>query len=245
MSEKYPQYPLTDFPKSVDTYEAFMDMSQTDYALVKQYQDALESQNLSLAQTIFTQIPYNTRKIISALRLNQLREAVLAMEKFYGTDVKPYIDLKQVEWEAYVDRFSYIGVYNPTTQYVKNNVIQYNDNGVVGLYLNISENPTPLGTLPTNTIYWRTFTVRGMQGIAGVGANFMFDWDSAFEYQPQTIVVYNNAWWVSTQVNQNEPPRPNSPYWNLVLNILQSIYPISVDQPQSQLKGELWFEVVG
>ena len=97
MSEKYNQYPLTQFPQKVDNFSAFLNMSQNDYQLVKQYQEAIQVGDMTLAQQIFNQIPQGSQKIITALRLNQLREAILAMEEFYGTDVKPYITTKQTE----------------------------------------------------------------------------------------------------------------------------------------------------
>ena len=244
MSQQYPNLPLTDFPNAVDTYESFLDMTQADYTLVKQYQDALEKQDLSLAQQIFAQIPQATQKIISALRLNQLREAILALEKFYGTDIKPYIDIKQAEWESYVNRFQYKGIYNPTTSYILNNFVQYNNNGHIGLYINIFNGVTPISTLPTNTTYWRLFTIQGLQGDAGEGANFSFDWSSTITYTIGTIVVYGNAWWIATQINQNQPPEEGSIYWDLVLNISQQIYPVQPSQPAGQLEGELWFRTL-
>lgn len=244
MSQKYPEYPLTQFPNNIDNFSVFLNMSQNDYQLIKQYQEAIQVGNMALAQQIFNQIPQGGQKIITALRFNQLREAILAMEEFYGTDIKPYITTKQTEWQGIVNQFSYKGNFNSTTQYETNNIVQYTYNGLTQLYINIYQGVTPIGIYPINTTYWRVFTIQGQQGESGVGATFAFAWDSSVSYALNTIVVFNNTWWNCTQANQNQQPTEGSDYWQPILYVTQSIYPIQTAQPPSQKTGELWFKVV-
>lgn len=245
MSVKYPQYPLTTFPESVDEFEQFLDITTTDYSLIKEYQEALGSGDVTTAQSVLSQIPQATQKIISSMRLNQLRDAILAMEKFYSTtDISGYINSKQTEWQNIINQFDYIGTYNATTQYSKNNIVDFTYNGVKKLYLNIYESVTPIDTNPLNETYWRVFTIQGQKGDNGVGATFAFTWDGSVNYTTNTIVVWDNAWWNCTQANSNQQPQDGSDYWQLVLNVTQAIYPVQGSIPTNMQEGELWFKVV-
>lgn len=248
MSTTYPQYPLTIFPEGIDNFNVFMDVVQSDYELLKLYQSALEDGDMAKAQNILEQIPNGSRKIISALRLNQLREAILALENFYGRDFVNYITNKQREWTDTIDRFIYKGVFNSALQYVRNNIVSYTNptTGLNQLYINtyVGSGQTPVGTLPTNTNYWRLLTIQGQQGISGDEGNFDFDWQSSKEYQPNTIVVYNNAWWRAIVPNVNTNPASNPNIWEKVLEIAQAIYPVQKPQPVLQKTGELWFKVL-
>lgn len=237
------KYPLTNFPDAIDNYPQFLDMSQADFSLVRQYQDALERQDFVTARSVFAQIPNGTQKVVTALRLNQLQEATLAIEEFYKTDVKPYIDTKQNEWETYADRFNYKGDWSSTKSYDKNNIVKFNDNGLIQLYLNVLD--TPINTPPTNTTYWRVLTVQGLRGEAGEGANFAFEWNGAIDYNTDTIVVFDNTWWNALKPSRNEQPFVGSEFWQVVLKVTQAIYPLTPNQPISQSEGELWFKDKG
>lgn len=244
MSKKYPNLLLTNFPEAIDSIPNFLDVTSADATLIAQYQTAIQNGNFTQASSILAQITNAEQKTITAKRLNSLVEPVLAMEQFYSTDIKPYIEDKQTEWENRVNQFSYIGTYNSTTNYVKNNIVLFNDNGLKKLYLCIADIPTT-NINPYNTTYWREFTIRGAQGLSGDGSTFQFAWDSSVDYQAQAIVVNDNAWWYATQANRNQEPFDGSEYWDLILNVTQVIYPIQTQQPTTQSTGELWFKVVG
>lgn len=245
MSQSYPQFPLTNFPQNVDTFLPFLNISPSDLNLLKQYQTALENNDPATAQSVFALIPNGIQKIVNSTNLNQLREAVLAMEQFYKTDVKPYITNKQTEWQNIVNRFQYKDTFNSTQSYERNNIVSYNLNGLTQIYLNTYVGTTPTGTYPTNTTYWRVLTIRGVKGDSGGGSTFAFEWDSSVSYIAGTIVVSGNAWWNATQPSTNQQPAEGSPYWELVLNITQTIYPVQPAPPApSQSTGELWFKVI-
>lgn len=235
----------TTFPNSVDTIPDFQNITSADSALVTQYENYIEQGNFASAANILNQIPNGNLKLIGADRIGVLRDGLLALQQFYGTDVQPYIMQKQAEWEAIIDLFSFVGEYNSTLQYSLNNFVLFNNNGLTQMYINIYNGVTPSGIPPTNTNYWRAFTIRGAQGISGGSdTTFMFSWNSSTNYVVNNIVVSGNAWWIATQNSTNVPPAQGSAYWNLVLNISQEIYPIQSSQPVSQLEGEIWFRVV-
>ena len=239
MSIKYPYYPHTQFPNNIDNFESFLDITQEDFKLIKDYQIAIEDNNIAEAQEILSQIPNASQKLVTSLKLNQLRDAILALEEFYNNDIKTFTNKKQEEWTQYIDRFEYKGDYTSQT-YVKNNIVKYGED----LYLNIYKNTTPSNISPTETNYWRKLTVQGMQGNHGELGIFDFAWDSSKKYTPNVIVSYGNSWWVSKQENQGKIPSESTLYWELILTISQTSYPVQPNEPTTQSKGEIWLQVV-
>ena len=233
---------ISTFPQQVDVINEFLDITVDDSVLLTEFQNAIRSGALSLANSILIQIENYDKKIVNASRLNEMRSAILAMEQFYGTDIEPYLDAKQIEWQGIIDRFSYQGDYNGSTQYAINNIVKYSSLGLEKLYI-CTEIP-PIGTLPTNTSYFRVFTIRGEKGASGTGSTFDFEWDSGYPYNVNTIVVYENKWWNCSVANTNQTPSDGSSYWSLVLDVTQPNFPVQADEPIGQGIGELWFQVL-
>lgn len=233
---------ISTFPQQVDVINEFLDITVDDSVLLTEFQNAIRSGALSLANSILIQIENYDKKIVNASRLNEMRSAILAMEQFYGTDIEPYLDTKQIEWQGIIDRFSYQGDYNGSTQYAINNIVKYSYLGLDKLY--ICTAIPPIGTLPTNTSYFRVFTIRGEKGESGTGSTFDFEWDSGYPYNVNTIVVYENKWWNCSVANTNQIPSDVSSYWSLVLDVTQPNFPVQADEPIGQGVGELWFQVL-
>lgn len=233
---------ISTFPQQVDVINEFLDITVDDSVLLTEFQNAIRSGALSLANSILIQIENYDKKIVNASRLNEMRSAILSMEQFYGTDIEPYLDTKQIEWQGIIDRFSYQGDYNVATQYAINNIVKYSSLGLEKLYI-CTEIP-PIGTLPTNTSYFRVFTIRGEKGASGTGSTFDFEWDSGYPYNVNTIVVYENKWWNCSVANTNQTPSDVSSYWSLVLDVTQPNFPVQADEPIGQGVGELWFQVL-
>ncbi|MEG1620827.1 MAG: hypothetical protein RR322_02840 [Oscillospiraceae bacterium] len=233
------------FPAEIDNIPQFQNILQSDAPNVKLFQDAIQKGDFATASAIFNQIPNANNKFFGAVKMNQVGDAVIALEQFYGTDIQPYIFAKQTEWQNIINLFSYIGTYNIATQYSKNNIVLFNDSGLNQLYINIFNGNTPINTQPTNTTYWRVFTVRGSKGDNGSGTTFFqFQWNSTANYVIGDIVVFNNSWWIATRPNANKQPSEGSADWNLIMSVTQAIYPIQPNQPLSQTIGEIWFREV-
>lgn len=233
---------ISTFPQQIDVIAEFLDVTSSDSVLLNSFQDAIRAGNLTLANSILVQIPNYSQKILSAQRFNELRSAILAVEQFYGTDIQPYLTTKQAEWQTIIDRFSYKGDYNGSTQYEINNIVKYSYLGLDKLY--ICTSIPPIGTVPTNTAYFRVFTIRGEKGASGTGSTFDFEWDSGYPYNVNTIVVYENKWWNCSVANTNQTPSDVSSYWSLVLDVTQPNFPVQADEPIGQAVGELWFQIL-
>lgn len=238
-NDLYNDLPLTNFPSSIDTFTTWLNITTTDGPLIYQYQQALQAGNSTLANQILAQIPQGTQKIIKAVDLNTLTQALLAVERFYLTDVEPYIQERQESWLTTIQQFSYQGVWSSGTSYVTNNFVTYTVSGLTLLYLAISD--PPLGTVPTNQTYWRLLTIQGQQGQSGQGLSYRQEWNVSTSYGVNNAVTYDGALWMAIQPSQGREPSSNPQYWKLVMALEATTYPIQDTPPTTQEVGGLWF----
>lgn len=240
MSVTYPDLSLTVFPDGgIDTFTAWLNIVASDGPLIAQYQAALQAGNTTMANQILAQIPQGTQKIITAADLNKLTQAMLAVERFYKTDIEPYIQTQQESWLNTIQQFSYQGVWSSGTSYVTNNFVSYTVSGLTLLYLAIS-NP-PVGTLPTNQTYWRLLTLQGQQGQSGQGLSYRQKWDVATLYDANTAVTYDGSLWMALRASQGQEPSVASQYWRQIMSLEATAYPIQATPPANQEVGALWF----
>ena len=240
MSALYPDLPLTTFPSGgIDTFTTWINIVASDGPLIAQYQAAMEAGNQTQANQILAQIPQGTQKIITAIDLNKLTQAIQAVERFYKTDIKPYVQSQQENWLNIINQFSYKGVWQSGSSYVTNNLVSYTVSGLNLVYIAISS--PPVGTSPANTQYWRLLTIQGQQGDSGEGLSYREEWANSNSYTINDAVTYNGAIWMAIQPNRNIEPSPNSQYWKLVMNLETTAYPIQDTVPTNLQAGGLWF----
>ena len=239
MSTLYSDLSLTNFPNSLDQFMTFLNIVATDGPLIAQYQAAMEAGNQTQANQILAQIPQGTQKIITAVTLNQLSQAMLAIERFYLTDIEPYITQQQQNWLTIINQFSYQGIWESGTSYVVNNLVSYTVSGLNLVY--IATSTPPVGTAPTNTQYWRLLTIQGQQGASGEGLSYRQEWNSSTQYATNDAVTYDGALWMALQASQNRLPDANPQYWQLVMNLETVTYPIQDTVPTNLQVDGLWF----
>lgn len=239
MSTKYPDLSLTNFPNSLDQFTTFLNIVSSDGPLIGQYQSAMQNGDTTLANQILTQIPQATQKIITAVDLNTLSQAMLAIERFYLNDIEPYIDDLHQSWLNTIQQFSYKGVWQSGTSYVTNNLVSYTTSGLNFVYIALSN--VPIGISPTNQTYWRLLTIQGQQGASGEGLSYRQEWNSSTQYATNDAVTYNGALWMALQASQNRLPDTNPQYWQLVMNLKTVTYPIQDTVPTNLQVDGLWF----
>lgn len=239
MSTKYPDLSLTNFPNSLDQFTTFLNIVSSDGPLIGQYQSAMQNGNTTLANQILTQIPQATQKIITAVDLNTLSQAMLAIERFYLNDIEPYIDDLHQSWLNTIQQFSYKGVWQNGTSYVTNNLVSYTTSGLNFVYIALSN--VPIGISPTNQTYWRLLTIQGQQGASGEGLSYRQEWNSSTQYATNDAVTYGGALWMALQASQNRLPDTNPQYWQLVMNLKTVTYPIQDTVPTNLQVDGLWF----
>ena len=233
------------FPQQKDNIPSFLDVTSADFVAINGYQEAIRRGDFAMAQSFLTQIGNADRKIISAERLNKIKDALDAVQQFYKTDIKPYIEQKQAEWQKIINQFNYMGRYSSVTPYVKNNIVLYNVGGIDYMYI-CDVTPPSSNIPPTNQTYWYRFTIQGEKGDSGstVETTFLFEWNSATSYLENCVVVYDNKWWRSKQPSVGQTPQSGSQYWEDVMSIVLASFPVSGLAPLNQEVGQLWFKVV-
>lgn len=242
MSDTYTDLSLTSFPDEIQTFTTLLNMTIDDANAINGYQQAMRDGDYSLAQQYFNQITNGSRKILDAEKINTLMETCMAIERFYLSDIAPYLNNKQNEWEGIINTFRFLGDYSASNSYKKNNFVLATPNNYPELFLCIQD--APVGINITNTSYWRALTIRGQQGQSGVTLSFRYTWDSTQTYYNQDIVVYDNMIFVATTQSTNQIPSASSSYWDLLYTVSQEIYPFSSSSPTVTEIGGLWFEIL-
>lgn len=79
----------SNFPNSIQNFPDMIEITVSDGALIKQYQDAMIEGNLALAQNILEQIPNNQSKIITADYLNTINDTIIAVQKYFNNRYSP------------------------------------------------------------------------------------------------------------------------------------------------------------
>ena len=242
MSQTYQDLTFTNFPESVDTFKTMLDIAASDASALSAYQAAMETGNITQASAALANIPNVDKKLISAADVNKLTNAVIALQRFYSTNIQTYISNLQSQWQTEINKFSYIGNYSSTTAYKKNNIVSYTSGAYKYLYICIKD--AVAGISPTNTTYWQPFTIKGIQGISGTNLSFLYEWDNTTSYVTQDCVTCDGFLWVCVINNSNSKPSVTNTNWKEIMSLHSSIYPVQSTQPTSQVVGELWFEVV-
>lgn len=241
MSDTYPSLRFTTFPEQVQTFVTMLNMTIADGPAIKGYQKAMQNGNNELAKKYYAQITNANRKFIDSTKMNRLMDTCVALQKFYLTDIKPYIENLQTEWNDNVSRFNYLGDYSSSVSYNVNNFVTYTYGGVRHVYICIKK--PPIGTSPSRTTYWRRLSVRGLQGVSGENLSFRYDWKSDQTYYEQDVVVYNNTVWGCLVQNSNKTPQSGSTYWEAIYSPEQVVYPFSSQEPTNMQVGYLWFKI--
>lgn len=245
MSATYTDLTYTTFPDTEQSFVEMIDMNSSDGALMTQYQTAMQNGDFATARTVLTQIPNYNNKILDSIKMNTLFDTTVALERFYKTNVEPYIETKQQEWEQLVQlftaNFAYIGPYQQGAQYKQNNIVSAVNplTGDTNLYIAIQNNSAPL----TDTTSWRVLTIKGTQGESGDGLTFMGSWNSTTAYNEGDVVTYQNDLWSALQANTNQEPTSTTGYWQNYGNFPVISIMVSQTQPTQSI-GDFWFQVV-
>ena len=240
MSTTYQSLQFTTFPDDIQSFVTMLNMSVEDGAAVTGYQQAMQAGNNTLARQYYSQITNANQKFIDATKMNTLMDTCVALQKFYKTDIEPYIQSQQTIWGNRINQFNYVGDYSASTLYAVNNFVTYTASGVRNVYICVKV--PPIGTAPTNTTYWRELSIQGLQGPSGENLSFRYAWDSGEIYYPQDVVVYDNVVWGCLVQNSNQTPQSGSTYWRSIYSPQQVVYPFSTQEPTNMQEGYLWFK---
>lgn len=245
MSATYQDLEFTTFPDAIQNFTTMQDVTASDGALIKQYQEAMENGDLETAQKIYQQIPDANAKIINSIKINTIQDTAMALERFFKNDLTNYVSQKQEEWLNIVNQFTLIGNYNNQSSYLKHNLVYYPDESSNVVYMAITD--VPSGISPLNPSYWRQLTIQGEKGDKGDGISYVGEWQSTVSYEENVLVTYKNRLYLSLQSpNIGNIPSNSLIYWQLIGDLTPAVYPIvPINTPPSDLgEGDIWFGIV-
>lgn len=253
MSKTYPQFPDTTFPDAIQPLVEYLDIESTDLALYNSYIGFIANEDYNAAQRTLQQITNFDKKIITAQKLNQLTDTIMALQTLYQSDTfQSTVTEFQNNWLAIINQFSYKGVWSSSTTYKKNAMVKHQSTTVgedQAPYLYIATQDVvsvdnPYTNSRSTNPQWIQLTMRGVRGESGEGLVFDFNWDATKDYPTNVVVVYNDAWWGCKVANTGQEPSSTSEYWELLLGISTIQIPVQATQPTTQVVGDLWFKVV-
>jgi hypothetical protein len=158
--------------------------------------------------------------------LDQSITTLTNLRNSFQTETEAFVEQKQTELQAEIDKFQYKGVYSASTQYYKNNVVEFFDGSATQLFLALQDCK---GISPANTSYWRVLTLQGPQGprgADGIGIVFQGEWNSSTTYAYNHGVQYGGMLFASL-INNNIGNIPNlsadTAYWARVMNAIVTV----------------------
>ena len=231
---------LSNFPNSVDTFLNHTNIQASDQTDINRFQELTLKSNRTTAEDDELNILTQTlrEKLILPQDFNALQESISNLQMFFKTNVEGYINQKQDEFNAKLNRFSYKGIYNPTIQYYEWNTVKYNGS----TYLCIKDS---IGFDPANTTYWEKMADKGDKGDKGLpGANLVFrgTYNPSTTYNIDDAVEYNGSVYYCTQTVVGEIPQDNGLSWDLFL--ARGSILISNTTPTSPTDKQVWIDSV-
>ena len=73
----------TSFPNSIQSFPTMMNLTSSDIAAVKNYQQAILDNNFALAAQYLVNITNGNKKIITADYINTINDTIVALENYY------------------------------------------------------------------------------------------------------------------------------------------------------------------
>lgn len=217
------------FPEKIDVFTELFDLP------ADKVQAALELQKLK-QKTI---LDNNDQNRISALTaqlqdymitpetMNRLQDAIVEIETFFDGNVRQYILQKQREWDAYVNDFIWVGVWDSTKKYHRQNIMTYEGN----LWLCIKDVVADSKNTPDKDAeHYRQVAYKGDKGDIGLNAIFKGEWNGQTAYKAgDAVSVRVDAPWkpvdmvfIAKQDNQGQKPTVGeaSEYWFPYHNVM-------------------------
>lgn len=214
MSKTYTDLPETQFPDAIDELSRMSDLTSGDIPLVNEYYAYYNAGNMTAAAQLLANNPSLLSKLFNAAKFNILRDALIALQRFYMSDVQTYIDsTRQSLEDEIMDRTTY-DEYDPEHVYKKSEYVMYNGDlyvankdGVVG--------QAPTGETDEN---WIRVSLRGEQGVSGTGLAFRGMYSLDTTYYKDDCASDGHRIWAALKECQGQPLEEGE-YWTLAVSL--------------------------
>lgn len=215
----YPDLLESIFPLEIDNFDRYAALNLDSLLLMKQYYAYLEKDNIVAANDLLEKNPVLNRYAITEKSMNQLRDAIIAIERFYFSDVQNYL----------VNIVKYRKAYDGSVKYQKYDVVTYANKGAYETYMCCTTD-CPIGTLPTELAYWTPITLRGEKGESGTGLSPRGRWDNITIYYKDDLVSFNNKLWAAVRDNTGvQPILSSSDTWIVIMEFDTNMFSVIDD----------------
>lgn len=214
MSTTYTDLTETQFPDKVDDLSRMSDLTTSDLTLVNQYYTYYNAGNLAAAAQLLIDHPTLMNKIFNAAKFNILRDALIALQRYYKSDVQTYIDSTRDSLQGEIDTFVPVGIYSDSVSYVKNNIVTYAGNGYICKQPCTGKTP---GTA-SGADYWQLIASKGDKGDSGTGLAFRGTYSSATAYTKDDAVTDGHAIWAALKGSTGQT-LVEGEYWTKAIDI--------------------------
>lgn len=226
---QYTDLPRSNMPSAVDNINEMVDISADLLTAKNQFYDYVQANDLTNAAQVLVDNPELEKSIFNADKFNTLRDAIVALERLYLTDIQNYL----------INLATPKGDWNETAVYHKYDVVSYYYQGETQFYCARIAQTT--GEAPATTpLSWTPVTLRGPKGNPGTGLTPMGTWANSIQYHNYTdesglphvsLVYYKNAIWQAVSNNVDSEPTlkttssgfvSNNPNWDVVMVLQQA-----------------------
>ena len=223
------------FPNQLDVFRELVDLSPSKKVQAKRYQELKMKEVLSPAEvselnSLMTELQ---DFIVTPEYTNKMLDALVNLESFFlnetvgfvntkQTEMNSYVDTKKTEMQTEINKFSYKGAYSPSTSYLKNNFVDFNDGSSNQTYLCIEncidKEPS------SNPLFWRKMTIQGAKGKdgVGIGLKMMGAWNDSTMYNKDDAIQYGGILFASlVNSNLSNTPNPNqdTEFWAKAIDV--------------------------
>ena len=219
-------HPLSNYPEELYDYEVKVDPTTESYPLIQQYQQLYSSGQIDEANKLMQDNSVLQQMVISAIDINKLGDAVLAIQEYYLSDVR----------ETLRTLIDYKGIWDSSTKYNQFDMVLYKPTtDVIYSYICI-ERDTPMGINPENYQYWAKVTIKGE---SGTGLTMRYDYLALDQYNKDDCVVYKNKLWACLQdcanIAPDSPENSEGAYWKVVFSLTAEDIAMS-DEDETSIK---------
>ena len=218
----------------------YEDIHISDATIRQNFIQLMNLGSVASALKLLEDNPQLTDKSTMAAVFNELRERIFGLENVYYTEVEDYMSNLLVQMQDTVDDLVDMGEFDATVEYKERNLVYYNNE-----YYYCLQNP-PVGTLPTNNLFWLYLGLRGTRGVDGItNMTFKGQYLETESYQPNDI-VYSGLNFYYAKVASTGQPVTDESYWGVFIKTNAVKILVQAEAPtETQLEtNDFWFQIL-
>lgn len=215
MSLTYTDLTETQFPDKIDELKRMSDLSTADLPLVNQYYAYYNAGNIVAAAQLLATNPTLLDKLFNAAKFNVLHDALIALERFYMSDVQTYINSVRDSLQEEVDQLTTYGDYDPSVTYQKYNFIIYEGSVYVAQKNGLKGVVPTIGKSDDN---WGLISIKGEQGVSGTGLSWRGAYSLTTQYYKDDCVSDGECIWVANKDSIGQP-LVEGEYWMIAITL--------------------------